>query len=42
VQRREHILSGCTACEYRVKFSAIDPGAAGQSFRPTSESQENV
>jgi DeoR family transcriptional regulator, suf operon transcriptional repressor len=42
VQRREHILSGCSACEYRVKFSAIDSDAAGQSFRPTSESQESV
>src|SRR5215203_531015 len=37
VQRREHILSGCSACEYRVKFSAIDSDAAGQSFSPTSE-----
>jgi DeoR family transcriptional regulator, suf operon transcriptional repressor len=42
VQRREHILSGCSACEYRVKFSAIDSDAAGQSFSPTSESQESV
>ncbi len=42
VQRREHILSGCSACEYRVKFSAIGSDAAGQSFRPTSESQESV
>jgi DeoR family transcriptional regulator, suf operon transcriptional repressor len=42
VQRREHILSGCSACEYRVKFSAIDSDAAGRSFRPTSESQESV
>ncbi|HKH84063.1 MAG TPA: helix-turn-helix domain-containing protein [Gemmatimonadales bacterium] len=42
VQRREHILSGCSACEYRVKFSAIDSDAAGQLFRPTSESQESL
>jgi DeoR family suf operon transcriptional repressor len=42
VHRREHILSGCSACEYRVKFSSADAGAVNQSFRPTSESQESV
>lgn len=25
VQRQEHILSGCSACEYRVRFSAPTP-----------------
>ena len=35
VDRREHILSGCSACEYRLKFgpaqSAISPSSAGNA-----------
>jgi len=31
VQRREHILSGCSACEYRVKFAAGAEQCAGSS-----------
>lgn len=32
VDRHEHILSGCSACEYRVRFSAAEPaGAEGAS-----------
>jgi DeoR family transcriptional regulator, suf operon transcriptional repressor len=28
VDRQEHILSGCSACEYKVRFGAPDPEAA--------------
>jgi predicted ArsR family transcriptional regulator len=35
VQRQEHILSGCNACEYRVHFSASGP----QSTAPAPPSQ---
>ena len=35
VQRQEHILSGCNACEYRVHFSASGP----RSTPPASPSQ---
>lgn len=28
VDRREHILSGCSACEYRVKFNPVDDQSA--------------
>jgi DeoR family transcriptional regulator, suf operon transcriptional repressor len=28
VDRQEHILSGCSACEYKVRFGAPDAGAA--------------
>lgn len=35
VQRQEHILSGCSACEYRVHFSA----SGQQSTPPASSSQ---
>ena len=37
VDRHEHILSGCSACEYRVRFTAADaPGA------DAPQSQESV
>ena len=44
VDRREHILSGCSACEYRVKFSPADGATAGkiETLHPTLESQESV
>lgn len=38
VQRQEHILSGCSACEYRVHFSA----SRQQSTPPASSSQGQV
>jgi DeoR family suf operon transcriptional repressor len=38
VQRQEHILSGCSACEYRVHFSAPAP----QSTPPAPSSQGQV
>jgi len=28
VDRQGHILSGCSACEYRVRFESADDGAA--------------
>jgi DeoR family suf operon transcriptional repressor len=34
VDRHEHILSGCSACEYRVRFSAAYASGAGE---PQSE-----
>lgn len=34
VDRHEHILSGCSACEYRVRFSAANASGAGE---PQSE-----
>ena len=37
VDRHEHILSGCSACEYRVRFTAAD--ASGTS---EPQSQESV
>jgi DeoR family suf operon transcriptional repressor len=37
VERQEHILSGCSACEYRVHFSAPVPLAAAPA--PTSQGQ---
>ena len=30
VDRHEHILSGCSACEYRVRFSATDASGADE------------
>ena len=36
VDRHEHILSGCSACEYRVRFSAIN--ASGADEPPSQES----
>jgi len=41
VNRREHILSGCSACEYQVRFSTKD--LAGKDLsHPGVESQESV
>jgi DeoR family suf operon transcriptional repressor len=37
VDRHEHILSGCSACEYRVRFSAANASGAGEP-----QSQERV
>ena len=39
VERRTHILNGCSACEYRLRFPAALGAAAGAAL-PTSE--ENV
>jgi DeoR family suf operon transcriptional repressor len=30
VDRHEHILSGCSACEYRVRFSATNASGADE------------
>jgi DeoR family transcriptional regulator, suf operon transcriptional repressor len=30
VDRQEHILSGCSACEYRVRFTSAAPAGAGE------------
>ncbi len=37
VQRQEHILSGCSACEYRVHFSA--PAPQSPPLAPPSQGQ---
>jgi DeoR family suf operon transcriptional repressor len=37
VQRQEHILSGCSACEYRVRFSAPTPQST--PLAPPSQGQ---
>jgi DeoR family transcriptional regulator, suf operon transcriptional repressor len=50
VDRQQHILSGCSACEYRVRFTSPSPaGEAALSVRPSAEetpgapiSMENV
>ncbi|MGH7509042.1 MAG: helix-turn-helix transcriptional regulator [Gemmatimonadales bacterium] len=42
VDRKEHILSGCSACEYRVRFSAPDATGAGQPVEDAPTSQENL
>jgi DeoR family suf operon transcriptional repressor len=42
VDRHEHILSGCSACEYRVRFSAADATGAGEAPRPGPQLRENV
>ena len=41
VDRREHILSGCSACEYRVRFGAADEAGSDRKSGP-SPSQEMV
>lgn len=33
VDRQEHILSGCSACEYRVRFATADAPGAGEPAR---------
>jgi DeoR family transcriptional regulator, suf operon transcriptional repressor len=42
VDRREHILSGCSACEYRVRFTETEPSGTDEAFRFSSQSQESV
>jgi DeoR family suf operon transcriptional repressor len=42
VDRHEHILSGCSACEYRVRFSAADKAGASDVPRPEAPLTENV
>jgi DeoR family suf operon transcriptional repressor len=42
VDRHEHILSGCSACEYRVRFSGADASGVDASSSPASPSQENA
>jgi DeoR family suf operon transcriptional repressor len=42
VDRREHILSGCSACEYRVRFSDAVPAMVDQAPRSAPDSQEMV
>lgn len=42
VDRHEHILRGCSACEYRVQFNAADAGGTGALSRPEPESQESA
>jgi predicted ArsR family transcriptional regulator len=48
VDRQEHILSGCSACEYRVRFTSPGPAAtppAGASARQSPDapiSRENA
>jgi len=37
VDRREHILSGCPACEYHIRFAAADSAEAKPA--PTTEEQ---
>jgi DeoR family suf operon transcriptional repressor len=36
VDRQEHILNGCSACEYRVRFSAAEAEGAGQPVQEES------
>ena len=42
VNRHEHILSGCSACEYRVRFSAAVPAEADRASQPEPPVQERV
>jgi DeoR family suf operon transcriptional repressor len=42
VDRHEHILSGCSACEYRVRFTAADAAGPDVLSRPNPTSQETV
>jgi DeoR family transcriptional regulator, suf operon transcriptional repressor len=42
VDRHEHILSGCSACEYRVRFSAVDAAGAEEASRPEPQLRESV
>lgn len=42
VNRRGHILSGCSTCEYVVRFSAADTAETNESARPGLESQESI
>jgi hypothetical protein len=42
VDRRGHILSGCSACEYRVHFGPAGSAGLDESSRLPSESQESA
>jgi DeoR family transcriptional regulator, suf operon transcriptional repressor len=42
VDRRGHILSGCSACEYRVHFGNSGLTAVDETSRSRSESQESA
>jgi DeoR family transcriptional regulator, suf operon transcriptional repressor len=42
VDRHEHILSGCSACEYRVRFSAANPAGAEEPSRPEPQLGESI
>ncbi len=42
VERRGHILSGCSACEYRVRFSAAHPAGAEEPPRPEPQLPESA
>jgi DeoR family suf operon transcriptional repressor len=42
VDRREHILSGCSACEYRVRFTNEGSTAPADGSPPAAESQESA
>jgi DeoR family suf operon transcriptional repressor len=42
VDRRGHILSGCSACEYRVHFGNAGSAGVDETSRLRSESQESA
>jgi DeoR family suf operon transcriptional repressor len=42
VDRRGHILSGCSACEYRVRFSNAGSAGVDETSRLHSDSQESA
>src|ERR687894_413765 len=42
VDRRGHILSGCSACEYRVHFGNTGSAVVDETTRSPSESQEST
>ena len=42
VDRHEHILSGCSACEYRVRFGAADAVAARETAGAEPQLRESV
>ena len=42
VDRHEHILSGCSACEYRVRFGVADAAGAGEVSRSEPQLRESV
>jgi hypothetical protein len=42
VDRRGHILSGCSACEYRVHFGNAGSAGLDETSRLRSESQESA
>jgi DeoR family suf operon transcriptional repressor len=42
VDRHEHILSGCSACEYRVRFNAADAAGAKEASPPEPQLRESI